>query len=477
MIRVLISTLAALLLVALATALVGLEGKISGVLFGWRFDAPSGVVVLSALAAMALVAIFTSMMKDILRWPASQRAKGAAKKGARGLDALAKAYAMLAAGDAPAALKALARAEKLGDEQPLAMLLKADADAELGDMAQAESGYRALLQMPGYERAALRRLAQLAERAGDDARMGEALAQAATIDPKAAWAFDAALARDISRADWASARARLAQARRERRFDKARAKSAEAIAFAAEAMEARRSGDNSSATSLLDAALQLDPDFVPAIIEHARALAESGDAGGGLKRLASAKERLGDDRIDIAARLIAAQADDSATVVHNPGTDETASIDRARALIARSDASAALAMLREILADSTDAEALRLAAIAAAAEGVPAAAERFLDAARLAPAAGADLRALSLPGWGELIRRTLKGETTPPPSSDDEARLAARHGFRALDRAVAARRGALALPTETLTAPDSDREAERRDAELARAADAARAVS
>jgi uncharacterized protein HemY len=447
MIRILIISLAALLLVGLATALVGLEGKISGELFGARFDAPSGVVVLTALAVLALVAMATSLLKDLMRWPSMLRTKSAAKKGARGMGALSRSYAMLAAGDAHAALKTLAKADKTVADRPLFHLIKAEAHAAAGEDDLARSAYDALASTPDFEGAALRGLARIAQRSGDDDALRPLLDRAAADTHHAAWVFDAAFAEDLAQADWAAARARLAAARREGIVDKARSNHTEALLLAAEAQRHRRMGDLAGAISCLDEALALDPDFDLATIERARCRAEAGNV---------ASDRRG----------------------RNPGTDQSARsmrLENARALIAAHDAPAALALLRDALDEHPDREALTLAAIASAASGATAAAEQFLEAAMLAPSS--DLRALSPTAFAGLVSAALSGSAQRPVVAAEEARPLARRGFDLLDRHQASQRGALALPQEMQSAPDDEAEARRKDAELARAADAARGVN
>ena len=473
MLRVLIALFAALLLAALATALVGLEGRVLGEVFGMRFDAPSGVIVLTAVAALAVVAILTSLLKDILRWPAARRAKSVAAKGARGQGALEHAYALLAGGDARAAQKALAKAEKSAAERPLYGLLKAEAHAAAGEDDLAQPAYQALTETADFKSAALHGLLRLAQRSGDTAGVTRALEQAAAMDTPPRWAFDAALEQDLSRADWAAARARLASAPRKGR-------DAKAHGAKAEAMEKRRSGDRARAVALLEDAIRVDEDFVAAIVELARALAEAGDSAGARQRLDAAYARLADERLArMARRIEAASSAEGRPLAEESATD--APIDRARARIFAHDSSAALELLRAILDESADREASHLAAIAAAAGGGFGAAELFLESATLAPAQGPDLRTLAPAQWAELVQRALADEAPlneiGPAASAEEARLVARRAFQRFDREMAARRGALALPAETSRQSDEESEAQRRDAELARAADAARGVS
>ena len=480
MLRVLIALFAALLLAALATALVGLEGRVLGEVFGMRFDAPSGVIVLTAVAALAVVAILTSLLKDILRWPAARRAKSVAAKGARGQGALEHAYALLAGGDARAAQKALAKAEKSAAERPLYGLLKAEAHAAAGEDDLAQPAYQALTETADFKSAALHGLLRLAQRSGDTAGVTRALEQAAAMDTPPRWAFDAALEQDLSRADWAAARARLASAPRKGRDAKAHGAKAEAVLLAAEAMEKRRSGDRARAVALLEDAIRVDEDFVAAIVELARALAEAGDSAGARQRLDAAYARLADERLArMARRIEAASSAEGRPLAEESATD--APIDRARARIFAHDSSAALELLRAILDESADREASHLAAIAAAAGGGFGAAELFLESATLAPAQGPDLRTLAPAQWAELVQRALADEAPlneiGPAASAEEARLVARRAFQRFDREMAARRGALALPAETSRQSDEESEAQRRDAELARAADAARGVS
>jgi len=127
----------------------------------------------------------------------------------KGFEALSQGLIALASGDARAAYKASARAEKLLGRPELTDLITAQAAERAGETARATASYKRLLGHPETRFAAVRGLLSQRLTAGDDDQALKLAEKAAEMRPASGEVQDILLHLQARRRDWAGARATL----------------------------------------------------------------------------------------------------------------------------------------------------------------------------------------------------------------------------------------------------------------------------
>lgn len=266
-----------ILLAALAVAAAWFADNPGAVAVNWRgWRLETSVPVLLAIAAL-LAALGWGLLRAgraIVGGPRAFLARRSARRQARGARALTLGLNAIAAGDSRQARRLARQAGALLEGEPLTHLLAAQAAQLSGDDQTAEQHFTALLDDPETESLGLRGLIALARRQGDSARAAALARQAYERAPDAPWVAANYIDLAIEDGDWDEAAEALARALKHKVLDGVR--EAERLASLHLARRAHAEDDNQRADELALAAHKAAPDFVPAIVAAAEALARAG---------------------------------------------------------------------------------------------------------------------------------------------------------------------------------------------------------
>ena len=279
-------------LAALASAAWGLT---------WLADNP-GVVTLtwrgveydvSLMLAVGLVAalgialsIVWGVLRFVFRVPSLVSLAARARKREKGFAALSRGMIAVGAGDARAAARHAAEADRLIAHEPMTKLLRAQASQLAGDRTGAVGAFNAMLDHHETHGLGLRGL-HLEARRGGDHEAALHYAMRANAHAPAAWAGQAVLDDRARRGDWAGALATVESNAAARLIDKPTANRWRAVIKTAMAEE-RIERDPKGALALAQGACRLAPTLVPAAAICGRLTADAGDYRRATKILESA---------------------------------------------------------------------------------------------------------------------------------------------------------------------------------------------
>jgi HemY protein len=265
------------LLVALsfgAAWLVERPGEVVMTVEGYRVEtsvlAAVGLVAALALAVMVVVAL----LRFLLRLPSAIGFASKARRRARGFSAVSRGMIAVGAGDPRAARRNADDAGKLIGDEPLVLLLKAQAAQMAGDRPAAEGAFKRMLDDPDTRVLGLRGLFVEARRKGDAAAARAYAAEASRLAPTVAWSGEALLEYQCADADWPAALATLE--RGAKAIDKAAYRRQRAVLLTANAL-ARAEREPDLALQKAQEAVKLAPTLVPAVSLLARLLSRRGE--------------------------------------------------------------------------------------------------------------------------------------------------------------------------------------------------------
>lgn len=306
----------------------------------WLVDLPDEVTIdgpgyqlttsLSVLiVAVAVIAFVWALIYHVWRWllsgPRRIAAGWSARRHDRGYQALTKGLVAIAAGDAKAAQRYGRDSGRLLDN-PLNLLVLAQAARLAGDEAGARRHFQAMLAHPETEFLGLRGLLVQATNAGDwGAALGYAR-RAYALRPEAEWVGNALFDLQARVGDWRAAQKTLEAAVRRKHVAAGHAPRRRAVLLAERARAAYGDGEEAAALGLAREAHKLAPSLTAAAALAAGLLAKTGKKRAAAKvieaawrlaphgELAAAYAALGDgesalDRFKRLERLHALNAD------------------------------------------------------------------------------------------------------------------------------------------------------------------------
>ncbi len=275
MIRVVIY-LAAIGLLAFAAAwLADRPGDVAINWQGWRIETSVTVMVI-AIAAVAAVAVLAwSILRALLRAPARLGLHRRARRGRRGYLALSQGLIAVGSGDARAARKFADEAGRIAPDEPLTLLLGAQAAQLSGDRAAAERTFQVMARRPDTRLLGLHGLFIEAQRRQDPAAARLIAEEAAKTAEAPAWAGHAVLDFRCAAGDWSGALERLEQNMKGGLVGKPAYARQRAVLLTARALAAEPSDRHTLALAL--EAVRLAPTLVPAAALAGRLLGEAGE--------------------------------------------------------------------------------------------------------------------------------------------------------------------------------------------------------
>ena len=203
----------------------------------------------------------------------------------RGLEILNKAVVALAAGDGVNARKLALKASKMLPPQPMMHVVAAQAAKLSGDKEAAEKEFRDLLKNPDAAFLGVRGLlvAAVAEGKGREAR--RLAEKAKEINPKSAWAIKTLFDLQVKATDWEEAEATLEDGKRSRVFTREEKNKLLATLNYCRAKEAELGNEWDRATTLVQKALRIRKDFLPAVLMSVRLDLDTGKKRRALRTL------------------------------------------------------------------------------------------------------------------------------------------------------------------------------------------------
>ena len=276
MIRVIVFLAAAAFIALGVVWLADRPGQVAITWLGYRADT-SVMVVVMAIAGVAIAAIaLWSLLRFLLRSPRLFRLAMRERKRRRGYDAVSRGLIAIGAGDAHAAQRFAANAEKALPNEPLALLLRAQTAQLNGDRTGAEDAFRTMAERHDTRLLGLRGLYVEAQRRNDPVAARLAAEEAAKDAPALAWAGQAVLEFRCRAGDWEGALAILERHRTAGMIDRAAYRRQRAVLLTARALAAEEENRDTARALAVDA-VKLAPDLVPAAALAGRLLSEGGE--------------------------------------------------------------------------------------------------------------------------------------------------------------------------------------------------------
>jgi HemY protein len=256
---------------------------------GYRYEVTLMVAAVLVTAVVASVMILWWLFKAIWTSPRTVSRYFRARRRDRGYQALSTGMIAAGAGDSALARKKKKEAMKLisSDQEPLILLLDAQASLLEGDHEAARTKFEAMLRDPEMRLLGLRGLYLEARRLGDADVARHYAERAAEIAPQLGWASDATLEARIAAEDWDGALALLDAQKATRMVPADEGARKRAVILTAKAMSLVER-DALAAKNAGIEANRLAPDLVPAAIVAAKALFRLGDLRKGAKILEAA---------------------------------------------------------------------------------------------------------------------------------------------------------------------------------------------
>ena len=242
---------------------------------GYRIETSVGV----GLAALVLFGmgfvILWAVLRFVFRIPSLMSLATNARRRNKGYGALSRGIIAAGAGDYSAAHKASKDVAKFLPNEPLALLLKAQAAQLAGDRNGTESAFEEMARQPETRLLGLRGLYMEAARRGDSERANQHAVEAHRI-AALAWAGNAVLEYRTANSDWEGALATLESNASAKLIDKATADRQRAVLLTAIAQQ-KETTDAGEALNLARKAIKLAPDLVPAVTLAATLFTRSGN--------------------------------------------------------------------------------------------------------------------------------------------------------------------------------------------------------
>jgi len=261
-------------------------GEITMTWHHWRISTSVTVAAAAFVALIGLSIFLWTLIRFVLRSPDLVAFFFRERKKARGWRALTHGMIAVGAGNLAIAKRSAKDARKLLGNEPLALLLSAQAAQLGGEVEAAEAEFRTMLGRMETKLLGLRGLYMEAVRRNDAGAAYAYAEEAARADKMPGWAADALIEFQSRARDWRGALATLERAVSASAIGKAVASRRRAVLLTAEALSLEEK-DPARARELSVEAAKLAPDLVPAAALAGRLLG----ANGNLRKAAKVVEK------------------------------------------------------------------------------------------------------------------------------------------------------------------------------------------
>lgn len=263
------------------------SGTLTLVVDRWQIETSLPVFVLAVgLMVAAMIAVW-ALIRFLWRLPARAALARRRRRDARGRAAIARGLIAIGRGDALDARRQAQAASRLAKDDPLSLMLRAQAAQLSGDRNEAREAFHAMTSRADTRLFGLRGLFIEAQR-GDDPLGAVAVAEEALkIAPSSAWASQAVLGFRCAQGDWAGAMKILDGNRSSGLITSAEWQRQRAVLLTAQALELESSDRDKSRIAAMEAA-RLAPTLIPAAVLAAKFLSESGQIRKAMRMIESA---------------------------------------------------------------------------------------------------------------------------------------------------------------------------------------------
>jgi HemY protein len=276
MIRVVLFLAAVGLLAVGVTWLADRPGDVAITWQGLQIETSVMVLAVAVTSAAVMGLLVAWVLGSVWRAPKRARRALDRRRHRTGQQAVTRGLVALGAGDAHAAAKYAKLAQRVGGEEPLSLLLRAQSAQMLGDRGGAENVFRSMLERAETRLLGLHGLYIEARRRADAAAARHFAEQAVKAAPAVPWAGQAVLEFRCAEADWEGALAILDANWRHGFIDKPTHERHGAVLLTARAL-ALEEVDPAIAKVLAVEATRLAPDLVPAAALAGRLLGDAGE--------------------------------------------------------------------------------------------------------------------------------------------------------------------------------------------------------
>lgn len=251
-------------------------GTVTVVWNGYRVGTSLAIALVGVLAAALVLLVVLAIVRGVVGLPEALVRGSAERRRAKGFSALSRGMVAVGSGDPLSARRFAGDAERLLGNEPLTLLLRAQAAQISGDRDAAERAFQRMVDDPETRVLGLRGLFVEARRREDEASARAYAAEAARLAPSVTWANDAVLEAQCSDGDWGSALETIERRSSLGLIDKASARRQRAVLLTAIA-GAHEAGEPEVAIERALHAVRLAPGLVPAACIAGRLLARRGD--------------------------------------------------------------------------------------------------------------------------------------------------------------------------------------------------------
>jgi HemY protein len=252
---------------ALAFGAVWLAEQPGSVAFVWNGVSYSVGLAIAALALLVLIAtilIIEAIARIILNLPQRLSFASRERRKRKGILALSRGMIAVGSGDETAARRYAREVERyLRKDEPLLLLLRAQAAQVSGDRALAEKTFQEMTESEETRVLGLRGLYVEARRRGDQEAAWRHASEASRLAPAVDWANEAVLEGLCAKGDWRAAMDTVERRAALGLIDKATSKRHRAVLLTADALS-RGESDEEGALASVKEAIRLAPDLVPA---------------------------------------------------------------------------------------------------------------------------------------------------------------------------------------------------------------------
>ncbi|HEX3538492.1 MAG TPA: heme biosynthesis HemY N-terminal domain-containing protein, partial [Stellaceae bacterium] len=264
-------------LIALALGLAWLIDRPGEVTLNWqgyRIETSFLVGLGILLALLAALVMIWNILRFTFRFPPAMSVANRTRRREKGYAALSRGIVAVGTGDARLAGKAAAEVQRLLPDEPLALLLRAEAAQLTGDHRAVEAAFKEMTRSERTRLLGLRGLHAHAHRRGD-LELAHHFASAAHDIAALPWSAAAVLERHVAAKDWQSALAVLEN--NGNLIDRTTRDRQHAVLTTAIALGKEQTAPD-DALHLARSAIKRAPDLVPAVALTARLLMRKGGA-------------------------------------------------------------------------------------------------------------------------------------------------------------------------------------------------------
>jgi len=243
---------------------------------GYEYEVSLLVALVAAVVLFVLLLLLIWLLRAIVSTPRAVGDYFSARRRDRGYRALSRGMIAVGAGDTRTARRAADEAASLLGEEPMTLLLSAQAAQLAGDGALARTAFESLAARPETRVLGLHGLFVEARRQGEDEAARHFAEQATRMAPKIGWAGEALFEYQAQSGDWLGALRTLGANADGKLVDKARARRLRSVLLTAWALDTEAS-EPDEARARAQEAHRLAPELSEAAVVAGRLLARGGD--------------------------------------------------------------------------------------------------------------------------------------------------------------------------------------------------------